>query len=248
MAISSAWLPSRVKPASPPVPHTSAPIQSGGPASRTPEKSRPGTRGSTVPSICPSTFLTSLGFTDAARIRTTAQPRRGWGSGRSTSASFAAGSPKARNCNARIRNASLRRMGLACRAWAPLRNWRLRHCRDAGFQLKVVIEPILAVIFAELADHSLISRENRVRIDNVVPLPEHLSNQGFIIRRRYDDMDVSRTVGLPLGESHQFAYRPVCRHGVGRRHQTHQVERACLVGLELTAEVVVGLVLVLILV
>jgi hypothetical protein len=69
MAISSAWLPSKVKP----VPHTSG--------LDAPEKSRPGTRGSTVRSICPSTFLTSLGFTDAARIRTTAQPRRGWGVG-----------------------------------------------------------------------------------------------------------------------------------------------------------------------
>src|SRR5271155_579382 len=90
-------------------------------------------------------------------------------------------------------NASLWRWGWL-RAWATLRNGRLRYCRDAGFQLKVVIEPISAVIFAEFADHSLISRENRVRINNVVPLPEYLSNQGFVIRRRYDEMDVCSTI------------------------------------------------------
>jgi hypothetical protein len=74
MAISPAWLPSRVKPTSPPVPQTSVPSQSDGPASTTPEKSRPGTRGNKVPSICPATFLTSLGFTDAEWTRTIAQP------------------------------------------------------------------------------------------------------------------------------------------------------------------------------
>jgi hypothetical protein len=46
--ISSAWLPSRIEPGSPPVPQTSAPTQSAGPASTTPEKSRPGIRGNVV--------------------------------------------------------------------------------------------------------------------------------------------------------------------------------------------------------
>jgi hypothetical protein len=59
--------------------------------------------------------------------------------------------------------------GVGCRAWATLRNGRFRHCRDAGFQLKVVMEPILAVIVAELADHGLISGENRVLVNDVVP-------------------------------------------------------------------------------
>ena len=67
-AIISAWVPSRVKPTSPPVPQTSAPIHSAGPASTTPAKSRPGMRGNVVCFIAPATFLTSLGFDEAASV------------------------------------------------------------------------------------------------------------------------------------------------------------------------------------
>ena len=71
-AISSACEPSRVKPTSPPVPQTSAPIHSAGPASTTPAKSRPGMRGKVVCCMAPATFLTSLGLIEAAMTRTSA--------------------------------------------------------------------------------------------------------------------------------------------------------------------------------
>ena len=96
----SAWVPSRVKPASPPVPQTSAPIHSDGPTSTTPAKSRPGMRGGVVCLIAPATFLTSLGLIEAAITRTTAVFACAIGSGTFT-ALRAEGSPKASNRIAR---------------------------------------------------------------------------------------------------------------------------------------------------
>jgi hypothetical protein len=46
-----------------------------------------------------------------------------------------------------------------CRHRCLLRNRRLRHRRDAGSQLEVVLKPILAAILAELADSVGLSRE-----------------------------------------------------------------------------------------
>src|SRR3984957_12334276 len=71
-AISSAWVPSRVKPVSSLVPQTSTPIHSAGPASTTPAKSRPGMRGALVWLIAPARFFTSLGLIQAAITRTNA--------------------------------------------------------------------------------------------------------------------------------------------------------------------------------
>src|SRR5215469_14070966 len=60
------------------------PIISCAPLTTTPEKSRPGVRGSVVPSMRPRTFLVSLGFTDAARTSTTTSPGRGRGAASSS--------------------------------------------------------------------------------------------------------------------------------------------------------------------
>ena len=100
-AISSAWVPSRVKPVSPPVPQTSALIHSDGPTSTSPAKSRPGTRGSVLWLMAPATFLMSLGLIEAAMTRTTAVFASAMGAGAST-ALRTEGSPKASNRIARM--------------------------------------------------------------------------------------------------------------------------------------------------
>jgi hypothetical protein len=100
-AIRSAWGPSWRKPITPPVPQTSAPSHSAGPCSTAPEKSRPGTRGSSVCSIDPATFLTSLGLTEAALMRMTAVASYGRGSRKVTGCSFD-GSPNTVNWIARM--------------------------------------------------------------------------------------------------------------------------------------------------
>ena len=76
--MNSAWLPSRVKPMSPPEPQTGRPIMSACPSDTVPAKSRPTMRGSVVAGNLPFTFPTSLGLIPAASIRTrTSSPPSG---------------------------------------------------------------------------------------------------------------------------------------------------------------------------
>ncbi len=84
-----ACVPFRVKPRSPPVPNTSTPRSSGGPATIVPAKSRPTIRGSVVCAfIAPCTFFASLGLIAAARTRTMTSPAECSGCGTSLGASF----------------------------------------------------------------------------------------------------------------------------------------------------------------
>jgi len=97
----SAWVPSRLNPRSPAVPHTARPRSHVGPCTTIPLKSRPGVRGKTVPSMAPATPLMSLGWTAAASTWTTASSSVACGIGRSTSSSTS-GDPKRVYCRAFI--------------------------------------------------------------------------------------------------------------------------------------------------
>jgi hypothetical protein len=57
---------------------------------------------------------------------------------------------------------------------ADATNGRLRHYRDAGVQLKVVLQSILVGTLAEVAGQIPIRRENWVFIDIVVAFPKEL--------------------------------------------------------------------------
>ena len=62
----------------------------------------------------------------------------------------------------------------------------------------------------------VVSRENRVLIHNIVPLPEDLSDKGFVFRCRNNKMDVRWTVGLSLGSLYlHFAHLAILQNILG---------------------------------
>ena len=115
-----AWAPSRVMPSPGPVPHTGR-LASVLRLMMTPEKSRPGVRGSVVCSKSPATFLGSLGFMAAALTSTSSSPDAGVGVGTS-SISSTDGGPKWWNLKA-----------LIC---APVRT--TLHSKDRRLSLKAI--------------------------------------------------------------------------------------------------------------
>ncbi len=100
----------------------------------------------------------------------------------------------------------------------------------------------------ELADHVAAGREDDIGVHRLVAVHEDLRDQRLVAGLRDDEMDVCGPVRMAAGDPQQVADRSVDWHRVGGRHQRNQVVCPGRVGLELAAEVVVGLAFVLVLV
>src|SRR4029077_17672879 len=85
-------------------------------------------------------------------------------------------------------------------------------------------------------------------LDLLVALHKDLRDERLVPWGCHDEVDVRRPVRRSFGRSQQLPDWAVSRNGISRRHQGDQVERSVLVRLEATAQVVVGLLLILILV
>ena len=127
-------------------------------------------------------------------------------------------------------------------------NRGFRHFRDPGLQRTIIGQPEVVPFFLEIADHVLTCGKNDIVLDPLIPFHKDLRDERLITRGRDDKVDVRRPVRRSFGGSQKLTYGAVRRSRVGGRHERQHLKGAVFIGPETAAQIVVGLLLILVLI